>query len=231
MGWIIALGLALAAFALLVLAFKAPRGGWEAIGAALLLGIAGFAWQARPAQPGAPKLAQEAKPKNAAALVAARQELAKQSGQMPNSWMVIADAFARNGQFGDAAGVVLGAGFGESARAARMTRGFAEIGRLAQSRGAQAETLWGLSGFGDLVLTCTSDHSRNFRFGRALGAGEAFDTTTTVEGAATARAVAALAQAQGLDMPVSAMVAALVDGKVAVADAMQALLTRPLKQE
>lgn len=109
MGWIIALGLAVAAFALLVLAFKAPRGGWEAIGAALLLGIAGFAWQARPAQPGAPKLAQEAKPKDAAALVAARQELAKQSGQMPNSWMVIADAFARNGHFGDAAGVVLGA--------------------------------------------------------------------------------------------------------------------------
>ena len=109
MGWIIALGLAVAAFALLVLAFKAPRGGWEAIGAALMLGIAGFAWQARPAQPGAPKLAQEAKPKDAAALVAARQELAKQSGQMPNSWMVIADAFARNGQFGDAAGVVLGA--------------------------------------------------------------------------------------------------------------------------
>lgn len=109
MGWMIALGLALAAFAALVLAFKAPRRGWEAIGAALLLGIAGFAWQARPAQPGAPKEAQLAQRKDAAALVAARQELARQSGQTPNSWMVIADAFARNGQFGDAAGVVLGA--------------------------------------------------------------------------------------------------------------------------
>ena len=130
-----------------------------------------------------------------------------------------------------AAGVVIGAGLGDSARAALMTRGYAEMQRFALTRGARAETLAGLSGFGDLVLTCTSDHSRNFRFGRALGAGEAFDTTTTVEGAATARAVAALAQAQGLDMPVSAMVAALVDGKVAVADAMQALLTRPLKQE
>lgn len=109
MGWMIALGLALAAFAALVLVFKAPRRGWEAIAAALLLGIAGFAWQARPAQPGAPKEAQLAQRKDAAALVAARQELARQSGQAPNSWMVIADAFARNGQFGDAAGVVLGA--------------------------------------------------------------------------------------------------------------------------
>ncbi len=109
MGWVLVFGLALAAFAALVLVFKAPRKGWEAIGAALLLGIAGFAWQARPAQPGAPKQAVEAERKDATALVAARQELAKASGQPPNSWMVIADALARNGDFGDAAGVVLGA--------------------------------------------------------------------------------------------------------------------------
>lgn len=130
-----------------------------------------------------------------------------------------------------AAGVVIGAGLGDSARAALMTRGYAEMLRFALSRGARAETLAGLSGFGDLVLTCTSDHSRNFRYGRALGAGEAFDATTTVEGAATARAVAGLARAAGLDMPISTVVAGLVDGRLAVAEAMQALLSRPLKQE
>ena len=130
-----------------------------------------------------------------------------------------------------AAGVVIGAGLGDSARAALMTRGYAEMLRFALSRGARAETLAGLSGFGDLVLTCTSDHSRNFRYGRALGAGEPFDTTTTVEGAATARAVAGLARAAGLDMPISTVVAGLVDGRLAVAEAMQALLSRPLKQE
>ena len=130
-----------------------------------------------------------------------------------------------------AAGVVIGAGLGDSARAALMTRGYAEMLRFALSRGARAETLSGLSGFGDLVLTCTSDHSRNFRYGRALGAGEPFDTTTTVEGAATARAVAGLARAAGLDMPISTVVAGLVDGRLAVAEAMQALLSRPLKQE
>ena len=130
-----------------------------------------------------------------------------------------------------AAGVVIGAGLGDSARAALMTRGYAEMLRFALSRGARAETLAGLSGFGDLVLTCTSDHSRNFRYGRALGAGEPFDTTTTVEGAATARAVAGLARVAGLDMPISTVVAGLVDGRLAVAEAMQALLSRPLKQE
>ncbi|MBL8562588.1 MAG: NAD(P)-dependent glycerol-3-phosphate dehydrogenase [Gemmobacter sp.] len=130
-----------------------------------------------------------------------------------------------------AAGVVIGAGLGDSARAALMTRGYAEMLRFALSRGARAETLAGLSGFGDLVLTCTSDQSRNFRYGRALGAGEPFDTTTTVEGAATARAVAGLARDAGLDMPISTVVAGLVDGRLAVAEAMQALLSRPLKQE
>lgn len=130
-----------------------------------------------------------------------------------------------------AAGVVIGAGLGDSARAALMTRGYAEMQRFALARGARAETLSGLSGLGDLVLTCTSDLSRNFRFGHALGAGQAFDSDTTVEGAATAKAVAQIARAEALDMPISTMVAALVDGKVTLADAMQSLLTRPLKQE
>ncbi|MFZ0097832.1 MAG: NAD(P)H-dependent glycerol-3-phosphate dehydrogenase [Gemmobacter sp.] len=130
-----------------------------------------------------------------------------------------------------AAGVVIGAGLGDSARAALMTRGYAEMQRLALAHGARPETLAGLSGFGDLVLTCTSDHSRNFRFGRALGAGQPFDPTTTVEGAATARAVARIARDEKIDMPISTMVAALVDGKIGLADAMQSLLSRPLKPE
>lgn len=130
-----------------------------------------------------------------------------------------------------AAGVVIGAGLGDSARAALMTRGFAEMMRLATALGAQAETLAGLSGFGDLVLTCTSDQSRNFRFGRAIGAGEAFDPAITVEGAATAKAVTALAQARAIEMPIAAMVAALVDRRVTVGEAMATLMSRPLKKE
>jgi glycerol-3-phosphate dehydrogenase (NAD(P)+) len=130
-----------------------------------------------------------------------------------------------------AAGAVIGAGLGDSSRAALMTRGYAEMLRFALARGARAETLAGLSGFGDLVLTCTSQHSRNFCYGLALGAGQDFDQTTTVEGAATARAVTQIARTDGLDMPISTMVAALVDGRISVTDAMQNLLNRPLKQE
>lgn len=130
-----------------------------------------------------------------------------------------------------AAGVVIGAGLGDSARAALMTRGFAEMNRLAITLGARPDTLAGLSGLGDLVLTCTSMQSRNFRFGHALGAGEAFDTATTVEGAATSKAVAAMAARRGLDLPVAQMVAALVDRRITIAEAVQALLSRPLKQE
>ena len=99
-----------------------------------------------------------------------------------------------------AAGVVIGAGLGDSARAALMTRGYAEMVRLAEALGARAETLAGLSGFGDLVLTCTSDQSRNFRFGCALGKAEAFDPRVTVEGVATARAVVRLAAERGIDL-------------------------------
>ncbi|SEM51132.1 glycerol-3-phosphate dehydrogenase (NAD(P)+) [Gemmobacter aquatilis] len=130
-----------------------------------------------------------------------------------------------------ASGVVIGAGLGDSARAALMTRGYAEMQRFALAHGAKAETLAGLSGFGDLVLTCTSDLSRNFRFGHALGAGQSFDPTQTVEGAATAKAVAQIAAREQIEMPISCMVAALIDGKVTPSEAMQSLLSRPLKQE
>lgn len=130
-----------------------------------------------------------------------------------------------------AAGVVIGAGLGDSARAALMTRGYAEMVRLARSLGAQGETLAGLSGLGDLVLTCTSLQSRNFRFGHALGAGKGFDPSITVEGVATSKAVTALAARIGVDMPVAAMVAALVDNRISLTQAVQSLLSRPLKQE
>lgn len=130
-----------------------------------------------------------------------------------------------------AAGVVIGAGLGDSARAALMTRGFVEMQRLALALGAKAETLAGLSGFGDLVLTCTSTQSRNFRFGQALGQSAEFDPAITVEGAATAKAVANLARQRGIDMPITAMIAALVDQSVTLSQAIHALLSRPLKQE
>ena len=81
-----------------------------------------------------------------------------------------------------ACGVCMGAGFGESARAALITRGFPEMQRLAVKLGANPDTLAGLSGFGDLALTCTSDQSRNYRYGLSIGKGEAFDANTTVEG-------------------------------------------------
>ncbi len=129
------------------------------------------------------------------------------------------------------AGTVIGAGLGDSARAALMTRGYAEMVRLAMALGARAETLAGLSGFGDLVLTCTSAQSRNFRYGLALGKGESFDPSVTVEGVATARAVVALAGTLGIEMPVTAMVDALALGRIGVKDAVGLLMGRPLKQE
>lgn len=130
-----------------------------------------------------------------------------------------------------AAGAVIGAGLGDSARAAIITRGFSEMTRLATHLGARPETLTGLSGLGDLVLTCTSAQSRNFRFGAALGEGADWDAATTVEGAATARALARMALRDGLDLPIAAMVARLAEGRVSVEKAMDHLLSRPLKEE
>lgn len=128
-------------------------------------------------------------------------------------------------------GVVMGAGLGESARAALMTRGFAEMSRMATALGAAPETLSGLSGFGDLVLTCTSDQSRNYRFGLSLGRNEGFDPTVTVEGAATAMAVKEQAEKMQIDMPVTHAITALIDGELQVGQVMDMLLSRPLKEE
>ena len=130
-----------------------------------------------------------------------------------------------------ACGTAIGQGMGESARAALMTRGFAEMQRLAQALGARSDTLMGLSGLGDMVLTCTSDQSRNFRYGLALGRDEPFDAAITVEGVATAQAVAALAARLGVDMPITAMLAAIITGALPVSEALNQLFARPLKPE
>jgi glycerol-3-phosphate dehydrogenase (NAD(P)+) len=130
-----------------------------------------------------------------------------------------------------ACGIAIGAGLGESARAALMTRGNIEMQRLATELGASPQTLSGLSGFGDLVLTCTSAKSRNFSHGLKLGRGEAIDPTITVEGVATARAVAVLAASRGIDMPITNVVRDILDSSIIISDAVELLLSRPLKRE
>jgi glycerol-3-phosphate dehydrogenase (NAD(P)+) len=127
-----------------------------------------------------------------------------------------------------AAGAVIGAGYGDSARAALMARGLAEMTRIAVDAGAEEATLTGLSGLGDLILTCGSEKSRNFRFGMALARGESLPPDTTVEGVHTARQIAAR---EGLDTPIAAAVAALADGRADVATIADTLLNRPLKPE
>ncbi len=130
-----------------------------------------------------------------------------------------------------ACGACIGAGYGDSARAALLTRGFAEMTRFATLHGAKAETLMGLSGLGDLMLTCSSELSRNFRFGLRLGEGGSFDEDVTVEGAKTAIAVQKIAEAKGLDLPISSVVARLVKNEISVEQALKGLLSRPLKEE
>ncbi len=130
-----------------------------------------------------------------------------------------------------ACGLAIGAGLGESARAALMTRGFAEMNRFAIARGAEADTLQGLSGFGDLTLTCTSDKSRNYAYGLALGRGEVQAEGVTIEGKATAKAVSNAAEKLGIDMPITNMVVAVMSGHITINEASELLLARPLKEE
>lgn len=129
-----------------------------------------------------------------------------------------------------AAGLTIGAGLGESARAAVITRGFAEMGRFAATRGAHPETLSGLSGLGDLLLTATSMKSRNYAAGVAIGRGDS-PASVTIEGIATAQAIARIAEANGLNLPLTQMVSAVVLGQISVDDAKTALLARPLREE
>jgi glycerol-3-phosphate dehydrogenase (NAD(P)+) len=112
-----------------------------------------------------------------------------------------------------------------------MTRGFAEMTRFAAAQGARPETMAGLSGLGDLALTCTSDLSRNYQLGLALGRKNIFDPSVTVEGAATAQAMDRIAIDTGLSLPICHAVAALTQGRVTVDDVMTQLLSRPLKEE
>ncbi|GAB5509733.1 MAG: NAD(P)H-dependent glycerol-3-phosphate dehydrogenase [Hyphomicrobiales bacterium] len=135
-----------------------------------------------------------------------------------------------------AAGVVEGKGLGESAKAALITRGFAELSRLAISQGAHAETLVGLSGLGDLVLTCSTAGSRNFAFGHSLGQGNKPDDLLQngqplAEGAKTAAAALDLGRANNIDMPITQTVADIVEGDMSVDQAIAALMARPLKRE
>ena len=135
-----------------------------------------------------------------------------------------------------AAGAVIGAGLGENARAALVTRGLAELARLATALGGRAETVAGLSGLGDLLLTCTGPGSRNFSFGLALGRGQTVAEilaarSSVTEGVATAPALVARARAAGVELPIAEAVAAVVEGRASVTQAMQALLARPLRNE
>ena len=135
-----------------------------------------------------------------------------------------------------ACGVVEGRGLGRSAHAALITRGFAEMTRLAVALGAQAETLAGLCGLGDLVLTCSSPQSRNMSVGLALGRGETLDQAlsgklSVAEGVASAPAVRALAAKKGVEMPICQAVAALLAGEAGIDEAIGGLLSRPLRDE
>ncbi|HLK80971.1 MAG TPA: NAD(P)H-dependent glycerol-3-phosphate dehydrogenase [Xanthobacteraceae bacterium] len=140
-----------------------------------------------------------------------------------------------------AAGIVAGRKLGASALAALTTRGFAELMRFGRAYGAQPETLTGLSGLGDLILTCTSPQSRNFSLGLALGQGRDLPSPASgggrarggplVEGAFTAAALIDMARARNVEMPIAAAVAAVLDGALSIDAAIEALLTRPLRAE
>ena len=133
-----------------------------------------------------------------------------------------------------ACGIVQGRGLGESAKAALTARGFAELLRFAHAYGGRAETLMGLSGLGDVVLSCTSPQSRNFAFGERLGCGVPVTEASggkLVEGAFTAAALIQLARAAQVDMPVAEAVAAVIDGTLGIDEAVGAVMSRPLKAE
>ncbi len=130
-----------------------------------------------------------------------------------------------------AVGITRGLDLGASAEAALIARGFVEMTRLGEAMGAQPNTLAGLSGLGDLVLTCSSPQSRNFAYGMALGHGEALDNRPLAEGVHTARAVIDIAARSNIDIPIMGTVAEILDGKLSPREAVTALLSRPLKAE
>jgi glycerol-3-phosphate dehydrogenase (NAD(P)+) len=131
---------------------------------------------------------------------------------------------------------VEGKGLGQNARAALIARGFAEMTRFGVAFGARRETLAGLSGLGDLVLTCSSTSSRNYSLGRGIGLGRSAaellsDRKTVAEGAFTAPVLARLAREKGIDMPIVGAVNALIAGRANVDQALDGLLARPPRAE
>jgi len=135
-----------------------------------------------------------------------------------------------------AAGVVEGTGLGHNAMAALITRGLVEISRLATAEGGRRETLAGLSGLGDLVLTCTGDLSRNRRVGIELGRGGALKDVLAgmhmvAEGVRTTGAALALGERHGIELPITAQMAAVLDGRRTPREAVEVLMLRPQKQE
>jgi len=123
---------------------------------------------------------------------------------------------------------------GASASAALIARGFAELSRFGQAFGARPATLMGLSGLGDLVLTCSSEQSRNFSFGLALGRGRSVAEASAgklAEGATTAKALTDLARRKSVEMPIAETVQALLDGRIGAREAVGALLARPQRGE
>ncbi len=133
-----------------------------------------------------------------------------------------------------AAGIVAGRGLGDSAAAALTTRGFAELSRFGRAMGARPETLTGLSGLGDLILSCSSAQSRNFSFGVALGRGEPPSSAAhgkLAEGVFTAPVLVDMARANQVEMPIAAAVTAILAGRITLDEAIESLLTRPLRAE
>lgn len=135
-----------------------------------------------------------------------------------------------------ACGAIYGKGLGESARAALVTRGLAEMSRLASAMGAKKETLMGMCGVGDMILTCSSMQSRNFSLGTALGEGKNIkdilsERNSVTEGVHTAKALEVMARNHAVDMPISAAVHACVNEGTSIDDVIEKLMERPVRKE
>jgi glycerol-3-phosphate dehydrogenase (NAD(P)+) len=135
-----------------------------------------------------------------------------------------------------ACGISDGQKLGESARAALIARSFSELTRLGRALGAKSETLMGLSGLGDLLLTCSSPHSRNYAFGRRIGEGTGIaealaESKGVVEGVYSAKAAVALAHKHAIEMPIAAAVSAIVEGASSPKQEIEKLLSRPITRE
>jgi glycerol-3-phosphate dehydrogenase (NAD(P)+) len=133
--------------------------------------------------------------------------------------------------FAIGAGTVIGAGLGASAQAAMVTRGFVELRRVAAAFGARPETVMGLSGLGDLLLTCSTPQSRNYSYGLALGRGEKLEGRPLAEGVATTAIAARLPRERGIDAPIIEAIDQLLRREISIAEAVSNLMTRPLRSE